>query len=95
MRPFYYFTFFLACTALFCAASAFAADMAFKETFPHLDSKRWYVSSGWSNGDHQSCEWRAEAISVAGNNMRMILNDHGGQQRPIGCAEMHTKARNS
>jgi endo-1,3-1,4-beta-glycanase ExoK len=72
-----------------------AADTSFVEKFQQLDPKRWYVADGWANGDYQTCEWSAQAIKVAGSNMRMTLSDKGGKQRPISCPEMHTNARTS
>jgi len=75
------------------AAALAADDSGFKESFLLPNLKRWYVSSGWANGDYQACEWRAEAIQIAEKNLRMTLSDHGGKTRPIGCAEIHTNAR--
>jgi endo-1,3-1,4-beta-glycanase ExoK len=53
----------------------------------------WYLSNGWANGDYQSCEWRANSITVLDNHLQMQLSDDGGKARPIGCSEMHTNAR--
>ena len=59
----------------------------------HIDGRKWYKSDGWTNGDHQSCEWRASAISVHGGKMELRLSDNGGKVRPIGCAEIRTNER--
>jgi endo-1,3-1,4-beta-glycanase ExoK len=86
--------FILACATLIaCAASAVADDNGFHEPFQLLDHQRWYLSDGWANGPHQSCEWRADAVAVTGGNLRLTLSDRGGKVRPIGCPEMHTNAR--
>jgi len=91
----FYFLLIVACLVMMGSIAAFADDPGFHETFPHLDRGRWFISNGWANGDHQSCEWRAEAIMIGGNNLRMTLSDHGGKVRPIGCAELKTNAKQS
>jgi len=72
-----------------------AADeqSGFTELFKKLNNDRWYMSNGWANGDHQSCEFRADAIQILDGSMRLTLSDRGGQVRPIGCPEIHTRAR--
>jgi endo-1,3-1,4-beta-glycanase ExoK len=65
----------------------------FTESFKSLDEDRWYVSNGWANGDYQSCEYRADAIEFSGGSMRLTLSNRGGQVRPIGCPEIHTRTR--
>ena len=75
------------------AASAEAEDgTGFVEPFQHLNLDRWYVSDGWANGDYQSCEWRADAIAISRNDMRLTLSERGGKVRPLGCPEIRTKA---
>jgi len=73
------------------AMPAFARDEGFRSTFFTIDKNRWYISNGWSNGEHQSCEWRADAFSIEDNKLVMTVSDQGGKVRPIGCPEMHTK----
>jgi endo-1,3-1,4-beta-glycanase ExoK len=63
--------------------------------YPHLDTDRWYVSSGWTNGGHQSCEWRAEAVVPSDGKLQLLLSDNGGTIRPLGCPELHTKETTS
>lgn len=72
---------------------AMAGEIPFFATYPHIDFKRWYISSGWSNGDHQSCEWRDSAISVADRRLVLTLSSKGGKTRPLGCGEIHTQQR--
>lgn len=62
-------------------------------SFKTLDLKKWYVSHGWSNGDHQACEWRKDAAFVRDNKLQLRLSDKGGAKRPIGCGEVQTLAR--
>jgi len=78
----------LACAPCFLAH---AEQIPFFLPFPKIDLSHWVLSDGWVNGDHQSCEWRASAITGVDGKIQMLLSDHGGQRRPLGCAEMHTK----
>ncbi len=76
------------------AHPALAAEgKAFNDSFSALDKSRWYVSSGWTNGTHQSCEWRDDAVSIKDGKLLLTLSDHGGKVLPIGCPELHTKER--
>jgi endo-1,3-1,4-beta-glycanase ExoK len=72
---------------------AVADTTAYMKTFTSIDKSFWYISNGWANGDYQSCEWREGAIAVSGGFLHMTLSDHGGIQRPIGCAEIRTNQR--
>jgi endo-1,3-1,4-beta-glycanase ExoK len=76
------------------ALYAESENLSFFSLFPKLNLKRWTISHGWTNGVHQSCEWRKEAVSVKGNDLLLTLSDKGGEIRPIGCAEIHTQALN-
>jgi endo-1,3-1,4-beta-glycanase ExoK len=58
--------------------------------YPTIDTSKWYMSDGWTNGEHQSCEWRKDALSPDDGNLKMTLSDKGGKVRPLGCAEIHT-----
>lgn len=79
---------------LFCSLTpALAKDLPFFIHYPQIDLKNWIISSGWSNGEHQSCEWRAHAISAVDGHLQLELSDKGGIVRPIGCAEIHNSVR--
>lgn len=58
----------------------------------NINTELWYLSHGWSNGEHQSCEWRKNALTNQNDNLLLTLSDKGGKQRPIGCGEIRTKA---
>ena len=86
----------LALGILFLCAPARAEDIPLFLPYPHIDDGRWYLSDGWVNGPHQSCEWRKDAVSVEDHAVILTLakTDKGGAElRPIICPEMHTKAR--
>lgn len=86
------------CTLLaiisFCAplmtTPARADDIPFFGIFPRIAQKTWYISDGWSNGDHQSCEWRKDAVKGYKKGLRLTLSNKGGKLRPYGCGEIHT-----
>lgn len=88
----------LALTALVALAgipSALADENAapFYSRFFNLDPAVWYISHGWANGDHQSCEWRRDAATTHQGRLRLTLSDRGGDKRAIGCGEVQTHAR--
>jgi endo-1,3-1,4-beta-glycanase ExoK len=87
------FVFLNALFALLAVTSSQAKDEGFSYFFDSLDPRVWYVSNGWANGDHQSCEWRADALSIDNNTLKLTLSDRGGKIRPIGCPEIHTNQR--
>lgn len=83
--------------ALFCVLAVphpvQAAQIPFFSQYPAIDLNRWYISHGWTNGDHQACEWRADAISVVDKRLVLTHSDKGGSVRPYGCPEIQTKER--
>ncbi len=75
-------------------ASARTENIHFFAKFPNFDLSQWYVSHGWANGEHQSCEWRSDAVRATDEkNIRLILSDNGGKERAIGCGEIQSKKR--
>jgi endo-1,3-1,4-beta-glycanase ExoK len=70
-----------------------AEQLSFFSTYPDFDHKQWQLSDGWANGDHQSCEWKAEALSAANGHLQLQLSDVGGKVRPFGCAEIQSTSR--
>ena len=85
-------------TALSCCivSTAYAEDIPFFIKFPHIHKKHWYLSSGWSNGAHQSCEWRKELIEGVDGKLKLTLTDqHYGRVDTIGCAEIQSTKKYS
>ncbi|OJX70766.1 MULTISPECIES: glycoside hydrolase family 16 protein [unclassified Mesorhizobium] len=70
-----------------------ATGKSFVETFDRLDTKRWYISDGWSNGDHQNCTWSAKQVSVEGGRLKLGFAKQDYKQRHYVCAEVQTKER--
>jgi endo-1,3-1,4-beta-glycanase ExoK len=71
---------------------ASAADIPFFLPYPKIDTGRWQISNGWSNGSYMSCEWRADAVTVHDDNLLLTLSDRGDKLRPYACPEIHTKS---
>ena len=79
-------------SALLLTAPATAQD-AFFDGFDQLDSDRWYVSDGWSNGEHQSCIWSMNQVAVEEGELRLSLAAEERDDFALGCAELQTNAR--
>jgi endo-1,3-1,4-beta-glycanase ExoK len=83
----------LAVLAFVLAPPAFGQAAAFVEEFDRLDRERWFVSDGWRNGDHQSCDWSADAVTVADGVLRLRLGPSDGGT--LQCAEIQSEPRQS
>lgn len=70
-----------------------AGAPSFFEPFDTLDPARWYVSSGWANGPHQSCLWHRDRVRVAGGVLRLSLTADAEGDRALSCAELQSEAR--
>jgi len=68
-----------------------ATGHSFFEPFDKVDERRWYVSDGWSNGNHQGCTWRRNHIGTGKGILYLRLDDKGDAKRPHGCAELRTR----
>jgi endo-1,3-1,4-beta-glycanase ExoK len=84
------------CVALAVGLSAgfVMADVqeGFVEEFTTLDEGFWYISDGWSNGDHQSCTWSRDAVQVQAGVLRLSLRQDGGPEDMI-CGEIQSIGR--
>lgn len=68
-------------------------DESFFDPFDELMKSRWYVSSGWANGDHQSCLWHKDRVKVGDGKLLLSLTDHAKKDRQFSCGEIQTHAR--
>ncbi|PKA45449.1 family 16 glycosylhydrolase [Rhizobium sullae] len=66
---------------------------SFFESFDRLDSNFWYISDGWTNGDHQNCIWSARMIKIADGFASLMLAKDAADQKTLLCAELQTKQR--
>ena len=63
---------------------------SFFDGFDRLDGRRWAVSEGWTNGDHQGCTWSRDNVFPAHGVLQMTLGKAADRQRPYRCAELKT-----
>lgn len=85
-------------TMLLFAAAPTAAEplgkgRSFVDEFDRLDKRRWYVSDGWVNGDHQNCLWSADQVWVDGGKLRLSFAGRASRERRYACAEVQSKER--
>jgi endo-1,3-1,4-beta-glycanase ExoK len=66
---------------------------SFVETFDNLSSKRWYISDGWSNGEHQNCTWSKNQVRVADGVLRLTFQKQKYKDRDYVCGEVQTNHR--
>ncbi len=66
---------------------------SFFDNFDRFDTRRWYVSDGWTNGAHQGCTWSRDNVVASGGTVKLLLDRRGGGSLPYRCGEFHTNAR--
>ena len=75
-------------------APAYAAEeqAPFRDDFDRLDTERWYISDGWSNGDWMACTWSQDMVAVEEGALKLTLSTapQGGDNSL--CAEIQTHA---
>lgn len=65
----------------------------FKDDFDSFDLERWYVSDGWSNGEHQNCQWSTSAVSHLPGRAILSFMDAPTDSHQYRCGEIQTKQR--
>jgi endo-1,3-1,4-beta-glycanase ExoK len=94
-------SFVLAALMVLLSATAQAGSLDKSKSFEYRFTKAplprdvWFISDGWVNGDHQSCEWLRSAITQTDNSLVMTMSDKGGKLRKVGCAELRTQKKYS
>lgn len=76
-----------------CALPGHTQPASWFDDFDQLDNRRWYVSNGWANGDHQSCEWSAREVRVADSRLQLWLTDRKARTRALSCGELQSRDR--
>lgn len=66
---------------------------SFVEEFDSLDRKRWYISDGWSNGEHQNCVWSKDQVKVADGVLHLGFARQAAEDRDHVCGEIQTNQR--
>lgn len=67
--------------------------ISFIDEFNTLDSKRWYISDGWANGDHQNCTWSKGATGISDGKLVLEFKQQTTNNRDYACGEIQTHAR--
>lgn len=75
------------------ASSSEKPGNSFVETFTELNSDRWYVSDGWTNGDHQNCVWSADQVAINEGVLTLGFAEKTTKERKHVCGEIQTNAR--
>lgn len=66
---------------------------SFFEDFSTFDKDRWYVSDGWSNGDHQNCLWSESAVSHKEGQLGLSFLQDESPTHAYRCGEIQTRDR--
>ena len=80
----------------FIAVSAVRAESlgaTFRDDFTSFDTARWYVSDGWSNGDHQNCLWSSSAVSHLPGRAVLSFVKAPTESHDYRCGEIQTRQR--
>jgi endo-1,3-1,4-beta-glycanase ExoK len=71
-------------------AGAADASKSFVDNFDRFDTKRWYVSDGWSNGKHQNCVWSKNLLKLKDGVLTLGFRKQKMKDREYACAEIQT-----
>jgi endo-1,3-1,4-beta-glycanase ExoK len=66
---------------------------SFVEDFDSIDTARWYVSDGWSNGAHQNCTWSKDMVAISDGVLKLGYAQQETKDREYACGEIQTKKR--
>lgn len=75
------------------AAASDPVGTTFREDFLSFDPARWYISDGWSNGDHQNCQWSASAVDHLPGRVILEFLEDPTPTHTYRCGEIQTTAR--
>ncbi len=75
------------------AAQTEPLGKTFKDDFARFDLERWYVSDGWSNGDHQNCLWSSSSASHVPGRIVLSFAYDQTETHSYRCGEIQTKER--
>ncbi len=68
------------------------ADLSFVDTFANLDLRRWFVSDGWTNGDHQGCTWSDDNVKIKDGALELTLSPDPAKADQYLCGELQSRA---
>ena len=73
-------------------AGADADNASFMDDFTTFDMSRWYVSDGWSNGDHQNCLWSQDAVAHKEGRLSLYFYADTSEAHEYKCGEIQSRA---
>ena len=81
-------------TILLSAASLSAAadSVSFVDDFSTFDLNRWFISDGWSNGDHQNCLWSEAAVAPEDGRLSLYFYADVTETHQYRCGEIQSRA---
>ena len=74
-------------------ARADSIGTSFFDDLSTFDRDRWYVSDGWSNGDHQNCLWSERAVVHEADHIGLLFLRHDSPAHAYLCGEIQTRQR--
>jgi endo-1,3-1,4-beta-glycanase ExoK len=83
----------LALLAVTGGAQADTTGGTFFEDFATLDLETWYISDGWSNGDHQNCLWSKSAVSQDDGKLQLYFQQEDSADHDYACGELQSRKR--
>lgn len=81
----------LLCLLPLAPALAAESGSSFFDKFEALDTKRWFISNGWSNGAHQSCVWSKDNIRLVEDRIELSLTDVRRGDLAFSCGELQSR----
>ncbi len=85
----------IACSIVGFSAPAKSSDIggSFVDHFDQFDSKRWYISDGWTNGAHQNCMWSKHQIKMQDGAVHLGFSEQKIKDLEYACAEIQTRQK--
>ena len=74
-------------------ARADSIGNSFLDDLSTFDLERWYISDGWSNGDHQNCLWSDSAVEHEAGQISLLFSEDNSPAHAYRCGEIQTKQR--
>ena len=65
---------------------------SFLDQFDRIDSSRWLISDGWTNGDWMNCVWSRDAVSARNGLLNLAFEAATNAARPYRCGEVQSRA---
>jgi endo-1,3-1,4-beta-glycanase ExoK len=63
---------------------------SFFDRFSRLNSNRWTISDGWSNGDYTDCAWSKRNVRIPDGGLQLELKSQKLLNKKYSCAEIQS-----